>query len=142
MRSNYILWPHPPAGFLFNVVSREDDEFCADLGRPGTTARRKALAGRRRLGGIAPRWRFGGLLCDVRYRHPGNHLLPSALRCRGGGGADSRKRPAALAGRSVAGGKVSDGQAFGGIRRSPSPHFSRCLIECCGGLTSTVSQPT
>src|SRR3981189_3951574 len=22
-----------------------------------------------------------------------------------------------------------------------SPHFSRCLIECCGGLTSTVPQP-
>src|SRR5674476_1614916 len=24
----------------------------------------------------------------------------------------------------------------------PSPHFSRCLIECWGGLTSTVPQPT
>src|ERR1700731_2875248 len=24
----------------------------------------------------------------------------------------------------------------------PSPHFSRCLIERCGGLTSTVPQPT
>ena len=26
--------------------------------------------------------------------------------------------------------------------QAPNPHFSRCLIECCGGLTSTVPQPT
>ena len=41
------------------------------------------------------------------------HLLPRALRRRGGGGADSRQRPAALAGRSPLGRKVNDGQAFG-----------------------------
>ena len=40
-------------------------------------------------------------------------LLPGALRCRGGGNADPRKRPAALAGRSPRGREVADGQAFG-----------------------------
>ena len=29
-----------------------------------------------------------------------------------------------------------------GGNKAANPHFSRCLIECCGGLTSTVSQPT
>ena len=49
---------------------------------------------------------------------PGDHLLPGALRCRGGGAADSRQRPAALAGRPAHGRKVSDGQP---AREFPGP---------------------
>ena len=46
-----------------------------------------------------------------------DHLLPRALRCRGGGGPDSRQRPAALAGRSPARGEMSNGEAFDRARR-------------------------
>ena len=66
------------------------------------------LAGRRWLAvlgsvGTAARSQSGGFVCDARHRDPGDHLLPGALRCRGGGAADSRKRPAALAGRPAPG---------------------------------------
>ena len=61
---------------------------------------RPALARRARLGRAAARRQSGGGVCDVRYGDPRDHLLPRALRRRGGGGPDSRQRPAALAGRS------------------------------------------
>jgi hypothetical protein len=31
---------------------------------------------------------------------------------------------------------------IGDTVNTDSPHFSRCLIECWGGLTSTAPQPT
>jgi predicted phosphodiesterase len=57
------------------------------------------------------------LVCDVRHERPGNHLLPRALRCRGGSDADSRKWPAAVAGRSPVGRKVRRWARF---RSSPA----------------------
>src|SRR5882724_2607504 len=106
---SHILRSHPPAGSLFDVLSRQDDEFCADLRGPGAAAWRAALARRARLGGAASRRRSGGLVCDVRYRYPRNHLLPRALRRRNGRGADPPKRPAVLARRSAAGREVRGG---------------------------------
>ena len=60
------------------------------------------MACRARLGRPAARRQSRGVVCDVRYRQAGNHLLPRALRCRGGSAAHPRRRPAALAGRSAA----------------------------------------
>src|ERR1035437_1145383 len=103
----HVLRPHPPTGSLFDVGHREDDDLRPDIRRAGAIAAGAALAGRSRFGGAASRWRSGGLVCDVRYQVPGNHLLPCALRCRGGSNADSRKWPAAVAGRSAAGREIS-----------------------------------
>src|SRR4029453_8659574 len=54
----------------------------------------------------ASRRRSGGLVCDLRYRYPRDHLLPRALRHRDGGEADPPKWPAVLARRSAAGREV------------------------------------
>jgi hypothetical protein len=56
----------------------------------------------------------GDLVCDVRYREQRNHLVPRALRRRGGGKSHPRQRPAALAGRSPLGREVSDGDGAAG----------------------------
>src|ERR1035437_93078 len=103
----HVLRPHPPTGSLFDVGHREDDDLRPDIRRAGAIAAGAALAGRSRFGGAASRWRSGGLVCDVRYQVPGNHLLPCALRCRGGSNADSRKWPSAVAGRSAARREIS-----------------------------------
>src|SRR5256886_4705804 len=99
---DHILRPHPSADGLFDVLSRQDDELRPEIRRRRAIAAGAALARRARLGGAASRRRSGGLVCDVRYRYPGNHLLPCALRRRDGGEADPPKWPAILARRSVA----------------------------------------
>ena len=71
-----------------------------------------ALARRDRLRGPAARQRSVGLVCDVRYRAAGTHLLPCSLRYRGCGGADPRERPAGLACRSPVCRSLGHGQAF------------------------------
>ncbi len=50
-----------------------------------------------------------------------DHLLPRALRCRGGGGPDPRQRPAALAGRSPARGEMRNGEA---CRSNPARNWT------------------
>ena len=113
----HLLRPHPPAGALFDVVDGEDDELRSDIRRAG------AIAGGRRwlavLGSVGqprdgdPAASFAMFDTEIAR----DHLLPRALRCRGGGGADPRQRPAALAGRSPARGEV---RQWPSLRSSPA----------------------
>ena len=138
---DHILRPHPPAGALFDVVSREDDEFCADLGRPGATA---AAAG-------------AGWPCSARWdsprdgdpaasfamfdtEQPGNHLLPRAAYDVEAAAARIRENglPLWLADRLLVG-QVSDGQAFhcSRARSSMASPIGECVHR--GGMATLWS---
>ena len=97
----HLLRPHPSAGAVFDVFDREDDEL-----RPDRRASRcNCFGGRHWLAvlGSVGQPRDGDPAASFAMFDTGtqrNHLLPRALRRRGGRAADSRKRPAALAGRS------------------------------------------
>jgi hypothetical protein len=66
--ARHLLRPHPPAGAVFDVVDREDDELHPGVGRSGAIAWRAAMACRSRLDRPASRWRSGRVICDVRHR--------------------------------------------------------------------------
>jgi len=117
--------PHPRIRLAFNVRRREDGRFWAD---PSASRYNCCSSAERRGLAVVARWgeqppmaiRPGGCLAMLPTQLRAS-LCRWALRCRAAAGADFReKRPAALAWPSVvAGGKVSDGQAFVGIRRLP-----------------------